>query len=138
MREGGLLCHDCLQPQRVLTFLCVVQPKRQLPLGNQTEAHADADQSERTQDVLYTMKAPSDLLATQLDVQASRFTQASEDTPSMASLSATNILAGSEDLSNKYVSRDEAEGSITCAGGSSAIDNQSQHTSCPEGDKQHV
>lgn len=63
-------------------------------------------------------------LAAQLDAQASHLAKAAQEASNMASLSANNILAGSQEHSNVYVSQDEAEGTSIHAGGKSAIDDQ--------------
>lgn len=133
--NGVLLCYDWLQHLRVLTFPHVLQPKRQLPLANQTEAHAD--QSRRTQDALDTMTASFDPLATQLVAKASHLAEAAQKASSMASSSAEH-LAGSQELSNVSVFQDEAEGTSVHPGGNSAIDNQLQHKSRLNDDEQHV
>lgn len=133
-----LSCHVSLQYQCVLDFCHTLQPKQQSRLGDQTEAHADVDQSRRTRDALDTTTASPDPLATQLDVQASHLAEAAEVASSMASLSATNILAGSEELSNVYTSQDEADSPSTHAGGNFVNENQLQRTSRPEDDDQHV
>ena len=133
-----LTCHVWLQYQRVLDFCHILQSKRQPPLGDETEEHADVAQSRRMHDALDTTTTSFETLATQLDVQASHLAEAAEEASSMASLSASNILTGSEELSNVYTSQDEADSTVTHAGGTYVNDVQLQRTSRPEDDDQHV